>query len=119
MKQQKFRQITLTLLCLFLSVTSLTAQTKTKIDYSINSNILHPDTLKGDQKNIFWCFVELSSEETENLDPMVIKEEFAGIGITINDNDRFVDALTFYDITMKNHKISCQQWENFQDLAPK
>lgn len=119
MKLQKFRQVTLVVLCLFLSITSLKSQTKTKIDYSINSNILHPDTLNGDQKAIFWCFAELSSEEIENLDPIIIKEKFAGIGITLKEDKRFGRAFIFYDTTMKNHKISCEQWESFKDLAPK
>jgi len=117
---RKNRQISLAMLCFFLIATCISAQLDTtKIDYAKRSNILNPDTLQGDNLAIFKCFVKLSSEEAENLDPMIIKEEFAEIGITIKENDRFVDALTFYDITMKYHKISCEQWESFKDLAPK
>lgn len=94
---------------------------KSKIDYSIKSNILDPDTLKGDQKTIFWhpYFLKLSSKETENLEPSKIKTEFAKLGITTNQRARFVAALTFYDVPMICHKKSCEQWESFKDLAPK
>ena len=118
MKSQKIRQISLAMLCLFLIFASASAQTNTsEINYAKRSNILNPDTLQGDNLAIFECFVKLSSKESENLDPMIIKEEFAEIGIVVDENDRFLDAYFFYR-TMVNHKISCEQWESFKDLAP-
>lgn len=91
------------------------------VDYSARSNIIKPDTLKGDEKTIFYhpYFLKLTSEQAENLDPFRVKEEFAKLGITIKDNDRFVDGYSFFDAFIVNHKISCEQWESFKDLAPK
>ena len=88
------------------------------IDYSIKSNILNPDTLKGDQKRIFWHFVKLTNKQAKDLKPLQIKAEFEKLGITTNERARFVKALSFFDCTMTNHKESCEQWESFKDLAP-
>lgn len=95
---------------------------KTKIDYSKRSNILNPDTLQGDQKKIFWrpFFLKLSSEETKNLDPFKVKEEFAKLGIGTSERARFVAAYSFYLSYLKGHKKSCENWHfHFKDLAPK
>jgi hypothetical protein len=92
---------------------------KSRIDYSIKSNILNPDTLKGDQKAIFWHFVKLSSKETEEMKPLQIKAAFETLGIETTNNNRFIDAFIFFDTSMKNHKKSCEQWESFKDLKSK
>ena len=94
-------------------------QQKSKIDYSVKSNILNPDTLKGDQKKIFWHFVELTHKEAEELEPLKVKAVFEKLGITTDQRARFVKALSFYDCSMTNHKKSCEQWESFKDLSPK
>jgi hypothetical protein len=111
--RQKKRWIVL-MFCMML-IPSIQAQ----VDYSTKSNILNPDTLRGDQKKVFWHFVKLSHKETEELEPLEIKVEFAKIGITTDENDRFVDAYFFYAGTMTNHKKSCENWASFKDLSPK
>lgn len=113
-----------TLLILFfvgfsLSKTLQAQSNKTKIDYSKRSNILNPDTLKGDQKKIFWYFVKLTSEQVEEMKPLDKKEEFALIGITTKNKERFQIAYTFFRASNTAHKSSCEQWELFKDLAPK
>lgn len=92
---------------------------KSKIDYSIKSNILDPDTLKGDQKTIFWHFVKLSSIEVEEMNPLKVKEEFKKLGITLLEDERFGKAYIFLDTDILYHKKSVEQWESFRDLAPK
>lgn len=120
MKQQKIRQTFVLILSTFLLPIFIQAQEKTpKIDYSIRSNILDPDTLKGDQKKIFWhpYFLKLSSKEVEEMPPLKVKDEFAKLGIRTIERARFVRALTFFDTSMKNHKISCEQWEEIKYLV--
>ena len=90
----------------------------TKVDYSIKSNILDPDTLQGDQKKVFWHFVDLTHEETEALEPLFIKAEFEKLGIYTSNNDRFLDAFIFFDTDMIYHKKSCEQWAYFKFLEP-
>jgi len=92
-----------------------------KVDYSARSNIIkNPAKLTGDEKLIFFhpYFLKLTSEEAKNLKPLKVKEEFAKLGITTDENDRFLDAYTFYDAVLVYHKRSCEQWESFKDLAP-
>jgi len=62
--------------------------------------------------------VKLSNKEVKDLEPQQIKVEFAKIGITTDENDRFADAFSFFYSSMKNHKKSCEQWESFKDLKP-
>ncbi len=93
-----------------------------KVDYSARSNIIkHPERLKGDEKAIFYhlFFLKLTHDEAKNLEPLKVKEEFAMLGITLIEKDRFLDAYTFYDAVLVFHKKSCEQWESFKDLAPK
>lgn len=92
---------------------------KSRIDYSLKSNILSPDTLKGDQKLIFWYFVKLSHEQAEEMKPLEIKAEFAKLGIFTTDKSRFQEAFLFFKSDNTAHKKSCEQWESFKDLAPK
>jgi len=92
---------------------------KSKIDYSIKSNILDPDTLKGDQKTIFWHFVKLTHEQAEEMKPLEIKAEFAKLGILTTDKSRFQEAFLFFRSDNTAHKKSCEQWESFKDLSPK
>ena len=92
---------------------------KSRIDYSIKSNILNPDTLKGDQKTIFWHFVKLSSKETEEMKPLEVKAEFEKLGITTNEGTRFSAAYSFFRSPNTAHKKSVENWVSFKDLAPK
>ncbi len=125
--KQKFRQtIKTTLVLLFftgicLPINGQQQSNKTKVDYSKKSNILNPDTLLGDQKKIFWhtYFLKLTSEEAKNIEPLKIKAEFEKLGITTKENDRFVDAYSFFDAFIVYHKNSCENWEIFKDLTPK
>jgi hypothetical protein len=87
--------------------------------YATKSNILNPDTLKSDQKKIFWHFVELTHKQAEALEPLKIKAEFEKIGITVNENDRFARAYSFFDTSIIGHKRSCEQWQSFRDLESK
>ncbi|OFY47792.1 MAG: hypothetical protein A2W85_13395 [Bacteroidetes bacterium GWF2_41_31] len=91
---------------------------KSRIDYSIKSNILNPDTLKGDQKVIFWHFVKLTHEQAEEMKPLEIKAEFAKLGILTTDKSRFQEAFLFFRSDNTAHKKSCEQWEFFKDLSP-
>ena len=93
-----------------------------QVDYSARSNIIkEPKKLKGDEKAIFYhpYFLKLTSKETKHLDPFKVKAEFAKLGIRTSENDRFVDAYSFFKIRYWGHKKSCEQWESFRDLAPK
>ena len=137
--KQKVRQTLKTkLLILFLATFNLGLQscaqkteTKTEqttkpdysnVDYSIGSNIIeYPEKLTGDEKAIFYhpYFLTLTSEQARNLDPFKVKEEFTKLGITTKENDRFVDAYSFFKTDCWAHKKSCEQWESFKDLAPK
>ena len=91
------------------------------VDYSIGSNIIeYPKKLIGDEKAIFYhpYFLKLTSKEARHLDPFKVKEEFAKLGITTKENDRFIDAYSFFKTDCWSHKKSCEQWESFKDLAP-
>jgi len=92
------------------------------VDYSIGSNIIeYPEQLTGDEKDIFYhpYFLKLTHEEAKNLDPFKVKEEFAKLGITLNEDERFGKAFSFYDAVLVYHKKSCENFEYFKDLAPK
>lgn len=119
--RQTFKKQTISLLLAILGLPLLShAQTtETKIDYSIKSNILDPDTLTGDRKVIFWHFVDLSSQEAKDLPALEMKEEFEKIGITTDQRNRFVAAYTFFRVDIKSHKISVEQWQHFIYLKPK
>jgi hypothetical protein len=121
--RQTIKTITVTLLfAVFILPLKISAQEeKSKIDYSVKSNILNPDTLKADQKRIFYhpYFLKLTHEETKNLEPFKVKDEFEKLGITLKEDARFGRAYIFFDTSMKNHKKSVENWESFKDLAPK
>ena len=125
MKQKNRQAIKISFQVLILAVFLLpqvSAQNKEKYKdciYAKKSNILNPDTLKADQKKIFWHFVELTHKQVEELEPLKIKAEFKKIGITTDENDRFVDAYSFFRAKNTAHKKSCEQWQSFKDLAPK
>lgn len=87
--------------------------------YSKKSNILNPDTLKADQKKIFWHFVDLTHKQAVELEPLKIKAEFKKLGITTNERARFVKSFSFFDSAVISHKKSCENWQSFKDLAPK
>lgn len=89
-----------------------------QIDYSKKSNILNPDTLKGDQKLIFWHFVKLTHEEAKSMTPQEIKTGFEKLGITTDQRARFVAAYSFFLNYIRGHKKSCEQWQHFKDLEP-
>lgn len=127
------KTLKLTLLALLISCTACAQEKENQnpakkpepdysnVDYSAPSNIIkHPKQLTGDEKAIFYhpYFLKLTSEETKNLDPFKVKEEFAKLGITTDENDRFVDAYIFYKTYYRGHKKSCENWEYFKDLAP-
>jgi hypothetical protein len=123
-QQQKFRQTIKTSFLILIFFGGIYLQNgfyqdqKSKIDYSVKSNILNPDTLKGDMKIIFWHFVELTHKQAEDLKPLEIKAEFEKLGITLNEDQRFKRAWDFFDLSVVYHKKSCEQWESFKDLAP-
>lgn len=102
-----------------LPIKNFAQERKAKIDYSVKSNILQPDTLKGDNKLVFWHFVGLSSKQVIEYESLKLKSEFEKLGIFTKERARFVKAFTFFDTEMKYHKKSCEQWETFKDLAPK
>jgi hypothetical protein len=92
-----------------------------QVNYAKASNIVkEPEKLTGDEKAIFYhpYFLKLTSKQTKNLKPLKIKKEFAKLGITLKENDRFVDAYIFFRTYYIGHKVSCEQWESFKDLAP-
>ena len=89
------------------------------VDYSIQTDIINPDTLRGDQKKIFWHFVKLTHEETKNLEPLKIKEEFAKIGIITDQRARFVEAYSFFITHYRGHKKDCENFAYFNFLKPK
>lgn len=124
MKLQKVRQtfkkqtIIFLLTIFWLPHLSHAQTTDTKIDYSIKSNILDPDTLTGDRQAVFWHFVDLTSQEAKDLPPLKIKEEFGKLGITTSEVSRFKAAFSFFQIDLIFHKVSCEQWASFLDLEP-
>ncbi len=92
-----------------------------KVDYSARSNIIkRPKELTGDEKAIFYhpYFLKLTSDEAKNLEPLEIKAEFAKLEIETKERDRFVKAYSFFRIKYWGHKVSCEQWESFKELAP-
>jgi len=89
------------------------------VDYSIRSDIINPDTLKGDQKLIFWHFVKLNYKEVEEMTPIKVKAEFEKIGIETKANDRFADAHIFYRTYYRGHKKACENLAYFEFLKPK
>lgn len=103
---------------MFIQLSAFSQGKTSKIDYSIRSNILKPDTLNGDQKAIFKHFIKLSSKEVEEMKPLEVKEEFKKLGITLLDKERFRKAWDFLDLTILYHKKDVEQWESFKDLAP-
>lgn len=90
------------------------------VDYSAKSNIIDPDTLRGDQRKIFYhpYFLKLTSKETRNLDPFKVQEEFEKLGIVKEERARFVSSYSYFLTYYLGHKKSCEQWESFKDLAP-
>lgn len=89
------------------------------VDYSIRTDIINPDTLKGDQKRIFWHFVKLNYKEVEEMTPIKVKAEFEKIGIETKANDRFADAYIFYKTYYRGHKKACENLAYFEFLKPK
>ncbi len=98
---------------------NLSAQSTSGIDYSQESNIIDHDTLKGDQKAIFWHFVELTSKEVMATTPEKLKAEFNSLGLTPEERQRFFEAYKFYSLTMEYHKKSCENWDDFKYLDPR
>lgn len=101
-----------------LATTSVAQSSTTKIDYSQKSNFIHPDTLKGDEKAIFWHFVDLSSRELKEITPSQLKSTFAKLGIVPEERQRFIAAYSFFASTYEGHKESCENWEQFRYLKP-
>ncbi len=93
---------------------------KTKIDYSIRSNILDPDTLtKGsDEYRIFYHFINWSYKEVNEIEILTLKAEFEKVGITTKDR-AFDSAYSFFNNDVVFHKEQVELWEkHFKDLAP-
>ena len=90
----------------------------TDYNYSIKSNILNPDTLKGDQKLVFDHFLKFTNKQVKEIKPEKIKKEFTKIKIYTKENDRFVKAYYFFKFEMTAHKKSVENWEKFKHLAP-
>ena len=87
-------------------------------DHYKKSNILFPDSLKGDQKLVFDHFASWTLEELEDIEPLTLKAEFENMGIFSKENDRFLDAYGFFKNRVVFHKISVKQWKHFEDLDP-
>ncbi len=99
--------------------TSINAQTQdVKIDYTAKSNFINPDTLKGDQKLIFYHFKNETSEDLKTMEAQKIKAEFAKLGLRTKEKDRFIKAYSFFVNTLEGHKKSCENWEEFKYLKP-
>ena len=94
-------------------------QEQSKIDYSIESIILNPDTLKGDQKLVFNHFLKWSYKQVREAAPDKIKNGFKKIGISIKDKDRFREAYYFFKLEMTAHKKNVEDWEEFKILDPR
>ncbi len=92
---------------------------KSKIDYNQKSNIMNPDTLRGDNLKIHKNFLEWSHKEVKEMESSKLKSEFEKIGITTNEKDRFLEAYFFLRIDLTGHKKSVEQWEHFKYLKPK
>lgn len=87
-------------------------------DHYKASSILNPDTLKGDQKQVFDLFSTWTLEEIQNIQPEKLKSELKKIDITTDEPKRFKKVLAFIS-SIENHRISRNQWREFDDLAPK
>ncbi len=107
------------ILLFFIGLFFHNGQAQSKIDYSIKSNILDPDTLKkgSNEYRIFWHFVKWTHEEVKEIEAQTLKIEFKKIGITTKD-EKFDAAYSFFEIKMKYHKRSVENWEHFKNLAP-
>ena len=107
------------LITLFLiGINCINVYTQSKIDYSIKSNILDPDTLKGDQKLVFDHFIKWTHKQADKIKPQELRDELESIGIKISNKNRFQKAFFFFDIYVIAHKKSVENWESFKDLAP-
>ena len=116
----KMQTIKIILTTLFLiGINCLNGYAQSKIDYSIKSNILDPDTLKGDRKLVFDHFVKWTHKQVKELKTLELKEEFKKIGLYTKENDRFLKAYFFLRSDITYHKKSVEQWENFKDLDPR
>lgn len=119
MTEQKFRKNRQTKRWIaFILVVMSTPFMYAQVDYSARSNILNPDSLRADQKKIFWHFVKLTHEEACDVKPLEVKAEFAKLGITTSDRARFVSAFNFFDSDVIYHKKSCENIASFNDLKP-
>lgn len=98
---------------------SLSAQSSQGVDYSTKSNVINPDTLMGDEKAIFWHFVDKTSQELKTMLPAQIKADFAILGLLPEERQRFVEAYSFFVNRVEAHKVDCEMWEDFKYLAPK
>ncbi len=117
MKIRLFAFSLLTLSFLLFGANNLGAQSS-KINYTIHSNVINPDTLKGDQKAIFWHFKNESSNELKSMNADKLKAEFATLGLYPKDKDRFTEAYFFFVGNLTYHKKDCEMWEEFKYLKP-
>jgi hypothetical protein len=123
MKKQKNRQrnsflIFALLACTVFAFPVFSQKKIVKVDYSKRSNILNPDTLSNKyQKMVFKHFIKHSNEDLNKMEIADIKRELLSIGIP-KDKKSFGAAASFFLITLKNHKKSCEQFAEFNDLAP-
>lgn len=88
-------------------------------DHYKKSNILNPDTLKGDQKLIFDHFASWTLEELENIYILDLKKELRKAGINVDSRESFQNAYSFFKNRVVFHKISVKQWKHFEDLHPR
>lgn len=115
---QTIRIILITLF--LLGIHCLNGQAQSKIDYSIKSNILNPDTLKkgSDEYRIFWHFIKWTYKEVDEIKILTLKAEFEKVGITTKDKE-FDAAYSFFNNDVVFHKEQVEIWvKHFQDLAP-
>ena len=87
-------------------------KSKSKIDYSIKSNILNPDTLKKgtNEYEIFWHFVKWTHKEVKAIKPIKLKTELEKLKITTKDKE-FDSAYSFFKNEIVYHKKSVENWE--------
>ena len=93
---------------------------KSKIDYSIKSNILDPDTLKMSslEYKVFWHFVDWNFKRVDEIPILTLKSEFEKIGITTKDKE-FDTAYFFFKDYIVFHKEQVELWvTHFQELSP-
>jgi hypothetical protein len=98
----------------------LSQKSKSKIDYSIRSNFLDPDTLKlgTNEYKIFWHFIKWTYKEVDEIKVLVLKGELETIGIYTKDDD-FDIAYSFFKNEVVYHKRSVENWGHFKELVPK